>query len=64
MPIKTPQAARELHTSYTRLMSLLRYGQIEPPAKDSSGDYVWTDADLAAARRVIESRHEREAVTR
>jgi hypothetical protein len=58
---KTPAAAQELGISYATLIGLLRYGKIEPPAKDSSGDYVWTDADLARARRAISMRRRPEA---
>jgi hypothetical protein len=54
-PVKTPIAARRLKVPYSRLVSLLRYGKVAPPRKDSSGDYVWTEDDLAAARRVLDS---------
>jgi hypothetical protein len=50
---KTPVAARELGTTYYRLMGLLRSEKIEPPARDSSGDYVWTDGDLERARQAL-----------
>jgi hypothetical protein len=50
---KTPEAARQLGTSYTRLVGLLRYGKIPQPAKDSSGDFLWTEADLDRAREVM-----------
>jgi hypothetical protein len=50
---KTPAAAQELGINYASLIGLLRYGKLEPPAKDTSGDYVWTDADLARARRAM-----------
>ena len=51
--VKTPVAALRLGTRYSRLMSLVRHHKIAAPAKDSSGDYVWTDADVAAAREVL-----------
>jgi hypothetical protein len=51
--VKTPVAAQYLEISYSRLMSLLRHGKICPPRKDSSGDYVWTEEDLDAARSVL-----------
>jgi hypothetical protein len=50
---KTPTAAKELGTTYHRLISLLRSEKLSPPAKDSSGDYVWSDADLEAARKAL-----------
>ena len=58
MPIllKTPAAARQLNIPYSHLISLLRHGKIVPPQKDSSGDYLWTNADLAAARQALARR--------
>jgi hypothetical protein len=57
---KTPVAARELGVPYWCLIGLLRYGKIDPPARDSSGDYLWSDDDLARARQVIEERRRKE----
>jgi hypothetical protein len=51
--IKTPIAARRLNVPYTQLMSLLRHGKITPPQKDTSGDYLWTEEDLAAVRTAL-----------
>jgi hypothetical protein len=50
---KTPAAADELGVNYWRLIDLLRNKKIPPPQRDTSGDYVWTDADLAAARAAL-----------
>jgi len=50
---KTPVAARELGITYWRLISLLRCGKIDPPTKDTSGDFIWTDADMRRARQAI-----------
>ena len=50
---KSPVAARELGITYHRLISLLRSEKILPPGKDSSGDYLWSDHDLAAAREAL-----------
>jgi hypothetical protein len=55
--LKTPAAARELGVPYSHLVSLLRYGKVVPPQKDSSGDYLWSEADLSAARRALACRH-------
>jgi hypothetical protein len=52
---KTPVAARRLNIPYSRLMSLIRHAKIVPPQKDSSGDYCWTEEDLAAVRQVLQS---------
>ena len=52
--VKTPVAARQLNIPYSRPISLLRHGKIAAPAKDLSGDYVWTETDLAAARDALQ----------
>jgi len=51
---KSPIAAEELGISYHRLISLLRSKKLPWPQKDSSGDYLWADADLEAARKVLD----------
>jgi hypothetical protein len=55
---KTPVAARELGISYWRLVGLLRAG-LEPPAKDSSGDYLWPDEDIQRARDALAAKTDR-----
>jgi hypothetical protein len=50
---KTPMAARELNISYTALINLMRYGKVEPPGRDSSGHFVWTDGDLERVRQAL-----------
>lgn len=50
---KTPVAARELGVAASHLHSILRAGKIPLPAKDSSGDYIWLDADIERARQVL-----------
>ena len=59
--LKTPIAAKTLGVAETQLYSLLRKGKIPPPAKDSSGDYCWTPADLDAARQAMEARRQRQS---
>jgi hypothetical protein len=49
LPVRTDSA----------LSNLLRHGHVTPPVKDSSGDYVWTDADLERVRAVLAARHNR-----
>jgi hypothetical protein len=51
--LKTPAAARRLNVTYHRLISLIRFDKIEPPPKDSSGDYIWGDSDLDRARKAL-----------
>jgi hypothetical protein len=48
---KTKDAARELGMTITRLRGMLETQKIAPPRKDSSGDYVWDDADLDRVRQ-------------
>jgi hypothetical protein len=50
MPKKTKDVARELGISVLKLRAMLQNEKLEPPPKDSSGDYVWTDADVERAR--------------
>jgi hypothetical protein len=50
---KTPAAARALNVSYHVLFGLIRFRKIPPPGRDSSGDYVWTEADLEQARQAL-----------
>jgi hypothetical protein len=53
---KTPAAARELGVPYFTLINLIRYGKIKPPTKDTSGDYLWRDADMDRARQALAER--------
>jgi hypothetical protein len=56
VPLKTPVAARTLGVSYHQLISLIRFGKIQPPERDSSGDYLWADSDLERAREAFAAR--------
>jgi hypothetical protein len=51
--LKTAAVSRELGTTYHRLFGLIRYGKLPPPARDSSGDYVWTRREVERARRML-----------
>lgn len=64
LPVKTRSAVRQLGTSYWALVNLLRTGQLDPPPKDESGDFIWWPADIDRAREVIKSRHQGKAVAR
>jgi hypothetical protein len=50
---KTPMAAAACDCTYWELIGLLRSGRLTPPAKDSSGDYVWTPEDVERARAAL-----------
>jgi hypothetical protein len=54
--VKTPEAAKSIGVSYHRLINLVRFGKISPPARDSSGDFLWTPDDLQRAREAFEAR--------
>jgi len=60
---KAPVAARELGISYHQLIGLIRYDKITPPERDSSGDYLWLDADLERARAALASMRKPEAAS-
>jgi hypothetical protein len=61
--LKSTAAARQLGVTYSRLFTLIREGKEVPPAKDSSGDYVWTEQDVEAARQALAARGQRRAQT-
>jgi hypothetical protein len=52
-PIKTRDAAKLLGCRYFQLIYAINTERLTPPAKDSSGDYVWTDADIERARAAL-----------
>ncbi len=56
---KSSAAAHELGISYSRLIRLLRSEKLKPPQKDSSGDYVRSGEDLAAARNALRTKQYR-----
>jgi hypothetical protein len=53
--LKTIEALRHLNTTYHRLVGLLRFNKIPLPAKDCSGDYIWSPDDLERARQVLDA---------
>src|ERR1022692_4703125 len=50
------QVCQLLDVPYHRLVNMIRYMLISPPAKDYSGDYLWSECDVAAARAVLAKR--------
>lgn len=54
--MKTRDVEKLLGVGYYRLFRLVRVGHIPPPAKDSSGDYVWSPEDIERARQVLHGR--------
>ena len=61
-PLKTPLAARVVGCRVSHLGSLIRHGAITAPRKDSSGDFLWTVADVTAAQQALEARRVRKQV--
>jgi hypothetical protein len=59
--LKTPLAAISLGVTYNQLINLLRFNKIPQPERDSSGDYLWSEADLARARKAFAGRRHRES---
>jgi hypothetical protein len=51
--MKTCELVRALGIRYTTITSLLRYGRLQPPPKDGSGDYVWAAADVDRLRLAL-----------
>ena len=54
--LKSSAAAKVLGVPYYVLVGLLRSGRFDPPAKDTSGDYVWLDEDISRARTALAAR--------
>ena len=49
LPLKTPAVADLLGVTYHRIIGLLRYRKIPFPARDTSGEFIWTSgAELHA----------------
>ncbi len=53
--MKTQQALPLVGLSYNQFTYVLRAGLLKPPAKDVSGDFDWTPADIERARAVARS---------
>ncbi len=51
--MKTPAVADLLGVPYWKIVQLLRSRSITPPAKDTSGDFVWVEADVERARQAL-----------
>jgi DNA-binding transcriptional MerR regulator len=51
--LKSRVVADQLGISYYNLFELIRSKRLTPPEKDSSGDYVWTPADIERAREAL-----------
>jgi hypothetical protein len=53
LPRKTAEVARAESVTYHKLHSLVRFNKIARPAMDSSGDFLWFEADVLAARAAL-----------
>ena len=53
---KTLAVADILGVPYWRLRDMVRARRINPPARDDSGDYIWSPSDIEAARQVLAAR--------
>jgi hypothetical protein len=63
LPTKTATVARQLNVNYQTLFGHIRRGKISPlPAKDSSGDFIWSPSDIERARVALATDRRRKAV--
>jgi hypothetical protein len=53
LPRTTQEAAGIVGTSYHNLFAMIRCRKIPRPAKNSSGDYLWTSEDIERARQAM-----------
>jgi DNA-binding transcriptional MerR regulator len=58
--LKSGAVAQQLGIPYYTLFELMRGGHLQPPQKDSSGQYVWTEADVERARHAVAERKTRQ----
>ncbi|MHB1422807.1 MAG: hypothetical protein ACYC3I_06355 [Gemmataceae bacterium] len=49
-----------LGTTYWKLFGLIRGARIEPPQRDSSGDFIWLEEDLDRARIALAAPRKRQ----
>lgn len=52
----TTSAAAILGVPYFRLAYLIRARRISPPARDDTGNYAWSEADIERARAALAAR--------
>lgn len=57
--LKSGAVTRLLGVPYYTLFEMMRGGHLQPPQKDSSGQFVWTEADLERARQAVANRQAR-----
>jgi hypothetical protein len=51
--VKSSEVTRQLGCNYEKLNYLIRQQKIARPAKDASGDLLWSAKDVEAARQAI-----------
>lgn len=51
--LSTPEAAKQLGVTYWTLISAMRCERVTPPQKDRSGNFIWSPADIARARKAL-----------
>jgi hypothetical protein len=51
--LKSRAVADLLNIPYYRLFELLRSKRLTPPAKDTSGDYIWLPEDVERIRTAL-----------
>lgn len=59
--LKSGAVAELLGIPYYTLFELMRAKRLQPPQKDSGGQFVWTEADLERARLAVAERQARRA---
>jgi hypothetical protein len=51
---KTRQVCEVLGTNVNKIWAAMRSGKLGPPAaRDCSGDFLWTEQEIEAARRAL-----------
>ena len=56
MPLKSREVCSQEGLTYPQLMTVVRSGRFRAPAKDISGDFQWSEEDVARLREYLASR--------
>jgi hypothetical protein len=50
---KSGELVRMLQVPYHVIADAIRHGDLQAPQRDGSGDYVWTEKDVTAVRKLL-----------
>lgn len=60
---KTTELVRQLGITHNQIAYLIRENRLQPPLKDASGDYLWSDDDVERLRAALAKLRSRRRAT-